>query len=179
MNPRVVLSALLLVTVGTAPARGDSADAVLDALHEAGAASEPAGFFAQMTPGTVVLGVDGAGLLEGPVLRTHFEERFAAGNAWDYRSTARSIRYSTDGDMAWFTESLESPDGGHGWGSGVVTRTAAGWRVAQYSVITASGSTGTASAPARQESEATPAAGQQERKRCRRMRHKTNKVSNC
>jgi ketosteroid isomerase-like protein len=202
MTRRATLFTLLLVAVFTTPARADSADAVLDALHAAGAASDPAGFFAQMTEDAVVLGLDGTGPLAGHTLRNHVDGRFAAGDAWGYRSTERAVRYSGDGNVAWFTESLENPGGGHSWGSGVLLRTGTGWKVAQYSVTVVTSSAGTGSArssaaagsgggdtgsqptetiePAQQaESAQTSGAGQQERKRCRKMRHKTNRASSC
>ena len=202
MKPGISLFALLLFAIGISHAQGDSPDAVLDGLHEAGTAADPSGFFAQMTTDAVILGVDASGALEGPALRRHFDERFATGDAWGYRSVERDIRYSPDGNMAWFTESLEDSEGGHRWGSGVLIRTGSGWKITQYATtaLTGSGSgSGTVTAPVPavvQQGDdeqvdpaqsatpvsagtATVPAEPKAKKHCKKIRHKTNKVSRC
>ena len=173
MTLRATLFALSLVAVFPASARGDSVDAVLDALHAAGAASDPAAFLMQLAPDAVVLGMHGSGKLAGAALHGHVNGRFAAGDGWSYHSTGRTTRYSTDRNMAWFTESLQDSGGGHSWGSGVLIVTVTGWKIAQYAL------TGPLPAGADAQSPPREIAGKQERERCRRMRHKTNKVSDC
>lgn len=175
MNLRFLL---LLLAVCTAPARGDSADAVLDALHGAGAASDPVEFLAQLTAEAVVLGVAGTGPLEGLALRRYFNERFAGGDSWSYRSVARAVQLSADGSTAWFNESLENAEGSPSWGSGVLIRTAGSWKIAQYAMgpVREGGvNSGESSAETAEAVLDEPG----KKKTCRRIRHKTNKVSNC
>jgi len=185
---------LLLVLLWAGHAAGDSPAATLDALHEAGDQADPAAFVSLLTADAVVLGWAGKPRLAGQSLRDQIDAAFARGDAWNYRGTRREIRYSADGAVAWFDESLERDQRVRGWGSGVLIRSDAGWRVALYSLNLSSEpgvpapvpaaaaaepvtqSAGHAGKPVATEPDGAAPAQQRE---CRRMRHKTNKASNC
>jgi len=179
MKSLLTLPCLLLAMLYASYVSGDSPADTLDALHGAGAAGTSPAFLSQLTSAAVVLGLPGQPRLAGNALREFIATGFAAGENWQYRGSQREVRYSNSGDVAWFDEYLEGNGGGGGWGSGVLVRTGAGWRIAQYSLSAAAGLKATAAAGAQapaatQETDATT--GEPE---CRRMRHKTNKVSNC
>jgi len=190
MKSLFTLPCLLLAMLYAGYASGDSPADTLDALLEAGAQGDSAAFMSQLTPDAVVLGLAGHPRLAGSALREFIDAGFAAGELWQYRATQREVRYATAGDVAWFDEYLESNRGGSGWGSGVVVKTGAGWRIALYSLNLATGLQATAVAPGPLVGESaaagapvpapTPETGATAREpECRRMRHKTNKASNC
>jgi hypothetical protein len=202
MMQRLSLLVLMIAALGALPARGESPETVLDNLLRARAVSDPAAFLGQLAPDAVVLGMHGSGALSGPALQDSIATLFADGAAAGYRRVHRDIRYSAAGDTAWFNESLESPAGGRAWGSGVLVRTGAGWKVAQYSTGPAqlSPTAGSAPVPAPADMAApagpvqaageptatdspansdTAAAEPAKKRECRRMRHKTNRASSC
>jgi len=176
------LPCLLLVLLYASYAAGDAPANTLDALHEAGTKADPAVFASLLTADAVVLGFEGQPRLAGDALRARINASFTAGRAWRYRATERDIRYSPAGDVAWFDEFLAGQQGRSGWGTGVLVRTSAGWRVAQYNLNLSPDpgvpavATSTAAAPAAAVSRETEAP---EKKECRQLRHKTNKVSSC
>ena len=189
MKRLLTLSGLLLTLLCAGHASGDAATDALDALHRAGAAADTAAFLSLLTADAVVLGLPGNSRLAGQSLRDHIGAGSTRGEAWNYRGTQRAIRYSADGAVAWFDESLEHDQQGRGWGSGVLVRTGAGWKVAQYSfnLPAASGEAPVAAAVGAGPDSGTPAAAASEtdgaepvqRHECRKLRHKTNKASRC
>lgn len=157
---------------------------VLDELHRAGEAADSAAFLSVLTGEAVVLGMDNGQLLQGESLRSYVNNRFAEDRSWKYRASQRHISYSDHGAVAWFNEALEHPDGGSAWGTGVLVRSDTSWKIAQYSVTPAvPASSGTVAVPEAAPDEPvtdTASPGKGEKKRhCRRLRHKTNKVSSC
>jgi len=192
------ICALLFILACNTHTFADSMPAnAIDALHRASAKADPEAFLALLTTDAVLLGVDGNKRLEGQALHSFVHERFSRGETWKYRSQQREIRLSADGVVAWFNEALEHDQLGHGWGSGVLIKTGAGWKVAQYNFsivvpnnMTESGtpinqepgipetnvSTDTASDTTTAETLTTEP---EKKKACRRIRHKTNKVSRC
>jgi hypothetical protein len=187
---------LLLVCNNHTFAEGAPAD-TLDTLQRAGAEADPTAFLALLSTDAVFLGVDGKSRLEGQSLRSFVSEQFSRGAGWGYRSHQREIRLSADGGVAWFDESLEHDQLGRGWGSGVLIKTDAGWRIAQYSLtVPAPDDMTTSVARLSQEtavpvknvstdtsSDATTAEATttepKEKTKCRRIRHKTNKMARC
>lgn len=169
----------------------------LDALHQAGARADPAAFLLLLTTDAVFLGVNGNTRLEGQSLRDFVSTNFSRGGAWNYHSDQRDIRLSADGAVAWFDESLEHDQLGHGRGSGVLVKNGGGWRIAQYNLtLPASDHLVMSAAPSNQETAAPknsdstglsddPAAIEatttepKKRTQCRKIRHKTNKRARC
>jgi hypothetical protein len=108
----------------------------------------------------------------------------------------RELRVSEDGSVAWFEESLEHDALGRGWGSGVMINTSEGWKIAQYNLtVSAPNDIATSVLPISQDA-STPAKNvsnetskdavaeavvppPEKKKACRKIRHKTNKVSRC
>lgn len=194
MKHRFTLPVMLLALICASYASGDSATDALDALHRAGAEANPATFISLLTADAVVLGLPGNTRLSGQSLRDHIGASFSSSEAWNYRGAQRQIRYSDDGAVAWFDESLEHDQQGRGWGSGVLVRSGAGWRVAQYSlnmpadidappplaapaVVSVGNEPGTQAETAAASEMETPEPVQQHE--CRKLRHKTNKASRC
>lgn len=169
-----------------------SPEAVLDALHQAGAEANQTAFTALLATDVVFLGMDGTNRLEGQSVRDFVSKSFTAGNAWTYRSSQRETRVSADGTVAWFDESLENDQLGRGRGTGVLIRDSDGWKVAQYSLTLplANGALPTAGAVSTQViaspgaastsgATGTPATDAQEKPRCQMTSFKTNTRASC
>ena len=175
MNFYSTVAALLLGFFLAVSAMAEaSPESTLDALHQAGAAGDQAGFVALLAPDAVFIGVvDGDARLQGAALR----DFISAGSDWDYRATEREVRVSGDGTVAWFDEVLRREPLAGGRGSGVLVSSDGVWKIAQYHLSAPQADVAaTAVAPA----PAAPAATQaQQKPECRKIRHKTNKQASC
>lgn len=108
--------------------------AALDALHGAAARADGAAYFALFTPDAVYIGTDASERWTLAQFRAFAEPYFARGRGWTYtlRPGTRHVALSPDGQVAWFDELLDSGSYGTSRGTGVLVRTADGWRIAQY-----------------------------------------------
>ncbi|MEL7005235.1 MAG: nuclear transport factor 2 family protein, partial [Bacteroidota bacterium] len=59
---------------------------------------------------------------------------FDRGKAWSFTPENRYIYFSTDGTIAWFDEELKTPNLGPSRGTGVLNKTAKGWRISHYNL---------------------------------------------
>ncbi len=108
--------------------------AVLDSLHAAASKADEPGYFGLFTEDAVFVGTDATEVWSLDAFRAYARPVFAQGRGWTYvpEPGTRRIRISSDGQVAWFYEALRNEKYGATRGSGVLVRTAAGWRVAQY-----------------------------------------------
>lgn len=108
----------------------DAIAAVMDAYHAAAAAGDWQVYFDLMSEDGVFLGSDASERW------TKAEFRRYAGNSagWVYTPQLRHINLTPDGATAWFDEILASANYGTSRGSGVLIRTAAGWKISQYNL---------------------------------------------
>ncbi len=165
----------------------------LDAFHKAAAEADEAHYLGLTTPEVVFLGTDGSERWQGQAFRDFVHASFADGQGWVYVPQSRSLLISTDGQTAWFDESLENAILGACRGSGVLVRTGDGWKVAQYnlsvpipnalveSVVQAIGQhSETLPAATGQDAagDAAPPVEEKDEKRCP-IRHKTVRAANC
>jgi len=111
----------------------DKADisSVLDQLHaNAGSASWDA-YFALYTDDAIFLGTDAGERWDKPTFKSYASQT----KGWVYHMTERNIDLTPDGDHAWFDELLDSANYGTSRGTGVLIRTEAGWKIAQYHLV--------------------------------------------
>jgi len=107
---------------------------VLDDFHAAAAAADETRYFAHFTPDAVFLGTAPAERWTLEQFRAYARPHFAAGRGWSYVATERHVVRADDGRLAWFDETLRSEKYGVLRGTGVLRRTTAGWKIAQYSM---------------------------------------------
>ena len=132
MMKRLTLVACLALS---GAALGDeSAAAALDGFHRAAANADTAAYFAAMTEDVVFLGTDGSERWQGSEFRDFAAANFNAGRGWTYVPIQRDITVSASGDIAWFDELLKNDTLGTCRGSGVLVKSAGGWRIAQYNL---------------------------------------------
>lgn len=101
---------------------------VLDGYHLAAANGEWDTYFDLMSEDGVFIGTDARerwGKLE-------FRQYSSGSNGWVYTPQQRNINITPDGQSAWFDEALLSQSYGTSRGTGVLIRTAQGWKISQY-----------------------------------------------
>jgi len=103
-------------------------DDVLDAYHAA--AGDWAAYFDLMTEDGVFIGTDASERWD----KAEFESYASATDGWVYIPRERHINITPDGNSAWFDEILTSRSYGTSRGTGVLVRTATGWKIAQYAL---------------------------------------------
>jgi hypothetical protein len=196
-QPYNIAALLVILLLAQLAQADDSPGSALDALHQAGGASDHHAFLELMTEDGSVLGLSSDSRWNAPALTDKLTTYFARGGTWPQPDSSRQITISPEGEMAWFSESLKGTGGNTGVGSGVLVRTASGWLVAQYHISysavpevldsTAPAAvmvdsfaqeTGPVVNPASTSLE-TGTANLPAKKNCRKMRHKTNRSSSC
>jgi len=105
---------------------------VLDAFHGAAARADVDGYFGQMTPDGVFIGTDAEERWTRAQFSAYVQPYFARGQGWTYTPTRRHVAVTPDGQSAYFDERLDNEAYGVCRGTGVLVRTAAGWKIAQY-----------------------------------------------
>lgn len=107
---------------------------VLDRLNQASSTGDGTTYFNLFTPDARFVGTDAAEHWSMAEFRAFAEPYFRGGGAWSYPATERFITIA-DIDcrcIAWFEEKLENRKYGVTRGSGVMRKTADGWKIEQY-----------------------------------------------
>jgi len=130
-----LLALPMVNAAGTAPGDGQAAVSLtLDDFHRAAANADSGAYFATLTDNVVFLGTDASERWQGQDFREFVSRHFDAGEGWTYRTVQRDIDIAPDGATAWFDELLENDVLGTCRGSGVMVKTAAGWKITQYNL---------------------------------------------
>jgi hypothetical protein len=127
-----ILAVMAAAAIGGAFAqsRVPEVDAVLNDLHAAASAANFDRYFSHFAPNAVFLGTDPAERWTTPEFMAYARKRFG----WTYVPKQRHIFLSGDKSVAWFDETLESPKYGLMRGTGVLVRSGATWKLAQYNL---------------------------------------------
>lgn len=133
----VSLLLLLLAANPTVPPAADpkaAVAAVLDDWHQAAAAADEPRYFGHFTADAVFLGTDATERWTRDEFRAWSKPYFSKGKAWSFKPVKRFITLSKDGTVAWFDESLDTPNLGPSRGSGVLVKEGNAWKIAQYNL---------------------------------------------
>lgn len=106
--------------------------AVLDAWHLAAAQCDEGRYFGLMTENAIFLGTDPEERWTRAEFQAWAAPYFQRGKAWAFKATRRRLVRSPEGSVAWFEESLDTPNLGPARGSGVLVKEGRGWRIALY-----------------------------------------------
>jgi len=104
----------------------------LDSLHNRAAAADFDGYFALYAEDAVFMGTDRTEVWPLVDFKAYTKPHFSKGNGWTYVPTERQVHINAG--TAWFEERLQNEKYGEVRGTGVLVRTAAGWKVAQYNL---------------------------------------------
>ena len=107
---------------------------VIDAWHAAAAAADEEKYFSYFTRDAVFLGTDPTERWSRDAFRKWAHPHFAKGKAWSFRTVSRWISFAPDLRVAWFDETLDTPNMGACRGSGVLLRSGDTWKIAQYNL---------------------------------------------
>lgn len=124
----------VLLLAGLVRAESLEPSGVLDSFHQAAAQADLDGYLRLLTPEMVFLGTDGSERWQGQQFREFVTDSFSNGLGWEYSSVQRSITFSPDKQTAWFDETLYNDALGQCRGSGVMLKTAEGWKITQYNL---------------------------------------------
>ena len=122
------------------PAPVTEINTLLDAWHRAAAVGDEKAYFGAMDSGAVYLGTDPDERWSKQAFHEWAKPQFARGSAWAFTPFGRHVTVASGGDLAWFDEKLKWFDSKlNTWmgtlrGTGVVHRTAQGWRIVQYNL---------------------------------------------
>jgi ketosteroid isomerase-like protein len=131
---RTTVALLLLNSCSAMRLPPDEPATALDRWHEAAARADIAVYIGLLTEDAIFLGTDARERWTRSEFAAFVEPYFSAGRGWTYRPQARHIHFSADARLAWFDERLANEEYGELRGTGVLRRTPAGWRIAQYSL---------------------------------------------
>ncbi|MFP2924277.1 nuclear transport factor 2 family protein [Pyxidicoccus sp. 3LG] len=131
---------LLLLVLAAAPAPGMAYDpkaaaaAVLDDWHKAATEADEPRYFGHFTADAVFMGTDATERWTRDEFRAWSKPYFTRGKAWSFKAVKRYISISKDGAVAWFDETLDTPNLGPSRGSGVLVKQGSAWKIAQYNL---------------------------------------------
>jgi len=107
---------------------------VLDDFHRAAAEADETRYFGHLAENAVFLGTDGSERWEKEAFRAFSHPYFAQGKGWTFTPRDRHVTFSTDGNVAWFDEALDSATYGACRGTGVLERLGDAWKITQYNL---------------------------------------------
>jgi ketosteroid isomerase-like protein len=132
----VPLAAQAAPAAPTAPTANTSeiaaVGAVLDAFHAAAAKADEAAYFALIADNGVFLGTDATERWDKAAFQAFAHPHFASGKGWTFTPRDRHVDLARGGTVAWFDELLDSATYGECRGTGVLEKTAGGWKITQY-----------------------------------------------
>lgn len=104
---------------------------IVDRWHKAAATANEDVFFGSMTEDAVYIGTDASERWIRDEMKTWSEKYFEQDSAWNFTPLERNITFNSDESLAWFDEILDT------WmgtcrGSGVLSKTAEGWKIIHY-----------------------------------------------
>lgn len=137
----VALSSTVLVACTTPESGADPADPAVDVereraavdrvlsdLHRLASEGNFDAYFELLTDDAVFMGTDATERWSVEDFRSFA----AASPGWTYHMTQRHVFVAADGRTAWFDERLDNARYGDTRGTGVLVKTDAGWKIAQY-----------------------------------------------
>jgi len=104
---------------------------LMDDWHQAAADADEDVFFGSMTSDGVYIGTDAGERWSRDEMRVWSKKYFDRESAWSFQSTSRNVTFSEDESIGWFDELLTTWMGDCR-GSGVVVKTAEGWKIKHY-----------------------------------------------
>ncbi|EMR00922.1 nuclear transport factor 2 family protein [Cesiribacter andamanensis] len=146
MTTPLRLLVLLLVFAACTPSDSNDArtsaapdrsavDQVLNDWHQAAAEADFERYFGHFnSDSSIFMGTDASERWTVAEFKPWAKPYFDRGRAWTFTPHNRWVYFSAEGTMAWFDEELDTPNLGPSRGSGVLIRTAGGWKLEHYNL---------------------------------------------
>ena len=110
-------------------------EAVLDDLHRLASEADFDAYFELFAEDAVFMGTDATERWSIPDFRGYaIPADGSPPRGWTYHMTERHVFVDADGSTAWFDERLDNENYGETRGTGVLVKTDAGWKFAQYNL---------------------------------------------
>lgn len=128
----LILSFLLIAFFTTSvKAQVQEIDGFLNRWHKAASDADFQAFFEKMADSSIYIGTDANERWTKSAFIIFAKPYFDKGKAWDFKPYDRDIHLSADGHYVWFSELLST------WmgvcrGSGILHKSATGWKIEQY-----------------------------------------------
>jgi len=106
--------------------------AVLDDFHAAAAAADEARYLGHLVDRSIFLGTDATERWDKAAFLAFAHPYFSQGRGWKFVPRDRHIDFAAGGTVAWFDELLDSTTYGECRGTGLLEKTASGWKILQY-----------------------------------------------
>lgn len=127
------LIALLMLIHAAAFSQADTVaiHKFIDDWHLAATKADAHAYFGAIADKGIFIGTDAAERWNKAQFYSFAKPYFDKGKAWDFKSYDRTVHVSNDGRFVWFSELLTT------WmgvcrGSGIMEKTAQGWKIHQY-----------------------------------------------
>ena len=104
---------------------------LLNTFHQSAAEADEARYFACLDSNAVFIGTDATERWDKTSFQAWAKPYFERGQAWSFTAVDRNITIDVTGRMAWFDELLDTQMK-LCRGSGVLEKTAEGWKIKQY-----------------------------------------------
>ena len=108
---------------------------VLDDWHKAAAEANFDQYFGYFeNDSSIFMGTDATERWTIAEFKPWSKPYFDRGKAWSFVATDRVVYFSEDGKTSWFDEVLDTPNLGPSRGTGVLRKTADGWKISHYNL---------------------------------------------
>ncbi len=126
-----ILSFVLFVCSFCFAQQNTEIDTMLQKWHKAAADADFESYFSHMTKDAIFIGTDPTENWNYSDFKAFSKPYFDKGKAWSFSTLKRNVFAEKDANIAWFDELLDTQMG-ICRGSGVVYKTAEGWKVKHY-----------------------------------------------
>lgn len=134
----IVAGILFFVSCGSSESVAPSPDrvkSVLDDWHKAAAEADFDRYFNHFASDSAIfMGTDATERWTVAEFKPWAKPYFDRGNAWNFTPVERHVYFSDNGRVAWFDESLDTPNLGPARGSGVLKLKNGNWRIVHYNL---------------------------------------------
>ncbi len=108
---------------------------MLDNWHEAAAEANHERYFSYFASDSAIfMGTDATERWTVAEFKSWAKPYFEDGQAWNFTPVERHVYFSDNGRVAWFDESLDTPNLGPARGSGVLKLRKGDWKIAHYNL---------------------------------------------
>lgn len=135
----VILS--IIIVVGCQPreqslsSASSAVDSVLNDWHDAAEKADFDRYFGHFASDSAVfMGTDATERWTVSEFKPWAKPYFERGKAWNFTPVDRHVYIAESGQLAWFDESLDTPNLGPARGSGVLKRLNGKWKIAHYNL---------------------------------------------
>jgi ketosteroid isomerase-like protein len=131
---KIIIKTLFLFSFSIFTHANTDIDKTLNSFHQAASKANLKQYFSLLTDNAVFLGTDATERWTKKEFENFVEPYFSKGHGWTYKTIERHITLNKDNKSAFFDELLENKNYGLCRSSGLLYKTSAGWKIAQYNL---------------------------------------------